>query len=78
MFYIEEDFSIFTDSRTGMSNLFLFFISGSSHIRSKMSVIFCQMFKDRSFLFNIWRKTFNIPSAFPGGLSNILTGSSNI
>ncbi len=76
--HIEKEFSIFMDSRTGMSNIFLFFIFGSSNIRTTMSDIFCQMFKDRYFLSNIWRKSFNIPFAFPGGLSNILTGSSNI
>jgi len=66
------------DSRTGMSNIFIFFAAGSFNIRGAMSSNFCQTFKVRSFLSDIWSQTFNIPFAFRDGWSNILTGSFNI
>ncbi|KYD13268.1 hypothetical protein B4135_2931 [Caldibacillus debilis] len=32
LFYIEKEFSIFMDSRAGMSKIFIFYVSGSFHI----------------------------------------------
>jgi len=33
LFYIEKEFSIFMDSRTGRSKIFIFYVPGSFNIR---------------------------------------------
>jgi hypothetical protein len=78
LFNIEKKYSTFMDSLTGMSNIFIFFVPGWFNIPDTMSNIFCQTFKQRSFLSKILGKTFNIPFAFRDGSSNISTGSFNI
>jgi|GEM_PF-2884080 len=75
---IDMEYSPFTGSRTGMSNILTFFVPGWFYIRAKMFIINCQMFKPRCLLSKILGKTFNIRIAFRDGTTNISAGPFNI